>query len=69
MVNESNIRPVVLLSKSDLLPPYEINKKITEIQTVIPDIRVVPFSNKNQTGLHECRFVLKQFILLKRINK
>ena len=69
MVNESNIRPVVLLSKSDLLPPNEINKKITEIQTLIPDIRVVPFSNKNQTGLHECRFVLTQLILLKRINK
>ena len=58
MVNESNIRPVVLLSKSDLLPPNEINKKLMEIQTVIPDIRVVPFSNKDQTGLQHVKELL-----------
>jgi ribosome biogenesis GTPase len=51
MVNESDIQPVVLLSKSDLLPVNEIDKKITEIQALIPDIRVVPFSNKEHTML------------------
>ena len=51
MINESDIQPIVLLSKSDLLPLNEIDKKITEIQALIPDIRVVPFSNKDQTGL------------------
>ena len=51
MVNESDIQPVVLLSKSDLLPVNEIDKKITEIQALIPDIRVVPFSNKDHTRL------------------
>lgn len=58
MVNESDIRPVVLLSKSDLLPVNEIDKKITEIQALIPDIRVVPFSNKNQTGLQHVKELL-----------
>ena len=51
MVNESDIQPVVLLSKSDLLPVNEIDKKITEIQALIPDIRVVPFSNKDHARL------------------
>ncbi len=51
MVNESDIQPVVLLSKSDLLPVNETDKKITEIQALIPDIRVVPFSNKDHTRL------------------
>ena len=51
MINESDIQPVVLLSKSDLLPANEIDKKITEIQALIPDIRVVPFSNKDHTRL------------------
>ena len=51
MVSESDIQPVVLLSKSDLLPVNEIDKKITEIQALIPDIRVVPFSNKDHTRL------------------
>jgi ribosome biogenesis GTPase len=58
MVNESDIQPVVLLSKSDLLPVNEIDKKITEIQALIPDIRVVPFSNKEHTMLKFVRELL-----------
>ncbi len=58
LVNESDIQPVVLLSKSDLLPVNEIDKKVTEIQALIPDIRVVPFSNKNQTGLQHVKELL-----------
>jgi ribosome biogenesis GTPase len=58
MVNESDIQPVVLLSKSDLLPVNEIDKKITKIQALIPDIRVVPFSNKDQTGLQHVKELL-----------
>jgi len=51
MINESNIQPVVLLSKSDLLPVNEIDKKVAEIHALIPDVRVVPFSNADNTGL------------------
>ncbi len=51
MINESDIQPVVLLSKSDLLPINEIDKKITEIHALFPDIRVVPFSNKDNARL------------------
>ena len=51
MINESDIQPVVLLSKSDLLPVNEINKKISEIHALFPDIRVVPFSNKDNASL------------------
>ena len=58
MINQSNIQPIVLLSKSDLLLVNEIDKKITEIQALIPDIRVVPFSNKDQTGLQHVKELL-----------
>jgi ribosome biogenesis GTPase len=58
MVNESDIEPVVLLSKSDLLPVDDIDKKITEIQAIIPDIRVVPFSNEDPTGLQHVKELL-----------
>jgi len=51
MVNEGDIQPVLLLSKSDLLPVNEIDKKIKEIRTLMPGIRVVPFSNKDHTSL------------------
>ena len=51
MINESYIEPVILLSKSDLLPVGEIDKKVTEIHAIGPDIRVVPFSNEDNTSL------------------
>ena len=51
MVNESSIQPVVLLSKSDLLPVNEIDEKIAEIHVLNSEIRVVPFSNKDNARL------------------
>ena len=51
MINESDIEPVILLSKSDLLPVGEIDKKVTEIHALVPDIRVVPFSNEDNASL------------------
>jgi ribosome biogenesis GTPase len=51
MINESDIEPVILLSKSDLLPVGEIDKKVTVIHALVPDIRVVPFSNEDNTSL------------------
>ncbi len=51
MINESRIQPVVLLSKSDLLSPEEIGNKVDEIHKLMPELRVVPFSNKAPLGL------------------
>lgn len=48
--NESNIQPIVLLSKSDLCDPDEISVRISDIQKVMPTLQVIPFSNKNESG-------------------
>jgi ribosome biogenesis GTPase / thiamine phosphate phosphatase len=67
MVNESNIQPVVLLSKSDLSVPHERNKKIVDIQTLMPDIQIIEFSNKNNYGMNKIKEILlpeKTFCLL-----
>jgi len=58
MVNEGNIHPVVLLSKSDLLPPDEIEKKKADIQNVMPDIQIEAFSNENESGLDRVKELL-----------
>ena len=55
VVNESNIQPTVLLSKSDLLAPEDIANRINEIQKVMPDLQVIPFSNENESGLNSVR--------------
>lgn len=51
MINESDIYPVVLLSKSDLLTLDEIEKKKSAIHKVMPNIHVVTFSNENDLDL------------------
>ena len=58
MTNESNIRPVVLLSKSDLLSPVELEERISEILNIMPQTEIVAFSNINQSGLNSVRELL-----------
>lgn len=58
MVHESEIKPVVLLSKSDLLSPIEIDKKIASIQKDMPDIQIGVFSNTTYSGLERVEEML-----------
>jgi ribosome biogenesis GTPase len=51
VINESNIRPIILLSKSDLLPQNEIDVKLAEIQKRMPDVMTASFSNLNHSGV------------------
>ena len=58
MINQSNIQPVVLLSKSDLLPASETDRKMAEIHSLNPDLSVLPFSNKDTTTLKHVKALL-----------
>ena len=58
MINQSNIQPVVLLSKSDLLTVSEIDKKVDDIHVLNPDIQVLSFSNKDKTRLKHVKELL-----------
>ncbi|MGE5796501.1 MAG: ribosome small subunit-dependent GTPase A [Ignavibacteria bacterium] len=51
MINESNMHPVVLLSKSDLAEPGDLEKMIAGIHEIMPDIEVIPFSNNSSSDL------------------
>jgi ribosome biogenesis GTPase len=59
MVNESNIQPIILLSKSDLLSPEEIENIAQEIQNIMPEIQVIPFSNENESGLNSVKEIMQ----------
>jgi ribosome biogenesis GTPase len=59
MVKESNIQPIILLSKSDLLSKEDIANKIDEIQKIMPRLQVVPFTNENEFGLDSVKEILK----------
>ncbi|MEE4355697.1 MAG: ribosome small subunit-dependent GTPase A [Desulfococcaceae bacterium] len=58
MVKEGNIRPVVLLSKSDLLSPGEIAGRVAEIHNIMPLLEVHPFSNQNESGVKSVKDIL-----------
>jgi len=58
MVNESNIRPIVLLSKSDLLTSEEVSAKTGEISKIMPQLLVQPFSNQSESSLKNVKALL-----------
>jgi ribosome biogenesis GTPase len=58
MVNDSNIQPVVLLSKSDLTSPEDVEIKMNEIKNIMPNLQVEVFSNKIVSGLENLKSLL-----------
>ena len=59
MVNETNILPIALLSKSDMLSSEEIKLKVTEIEKNIPHLQVASFSNENKSGLDRIKEIMQ----------
>ena len=58
MVYESNIKPIVLLSKCDLVSSDEIKAREAEIHKLIQDIPVVAFSNYNPAEIENVKILL-----------
>ena len=58
MINESNISPIVLLSKCDLLSEAEIEEKIESIVNIMPHTKVIPFSNQNGINIDTIKNLL-----------
>ena len=55
MINESNITPVIFLSKSDLVSREEIDIKMNDIYKIAPDIQIEAFSNNNLTEIEKIK--------------
>ena len=58
MIHESNVTPVILLSKSDLMSHDEIDKLVKSVNEVAPNITVTPFSNQNSTDIENIKKLL-----------
>jgi len=59
MANESHIKPVILLSKSDLISAEDLEQEISEIKRMNPDNDIIAFSNKTGERLENIRRILK----------
>jgi ribosome biogenesis GTPase len=55
MINDSNITPVIFLSKNDLVGLDEIDKKKNDIYKIAPDIKIEAFSNNNITDIENIK--------------
>jgi ribosome biogenesis GTPase len=55
MVNDGRIRPVVLLSKSDLKPREEVDGIISDIRRLMPEVTVLAFSTITGSGVEKIR--------------
>ncbi|MFA6597051.1 MAG: ribosome small subunit-dependent GTPase A [Ignavibacteriaceae bacterium] len=67
MINESNITPVIFLSKSDLISSGEIESKKNDIYKILPEIKIAAFSNNNLSDIENIKTLFtpsKTFCLL-----
>ncbi|MCU0857610.1 MAG: ribosome small subunit-dependent GTPase A, partial [Pontiellaceae bacterium] len=51
IVNESEIEPVILLTKTDLLTPDELDARLADVTARMPNTPVFAFSNTTGSGL------------------
>jgi ribosome biogenesis GTPase len=59
MINQGDIQPLVLLSKSDLLSDSEVKIKVDEINDLMPNLEVFAFSNLDQTKINKIQKIFK----------
>lgn len=62
LINESNITPLIFLSKSDLIEAGEIQQKVNDINKIAPEIKIAVFSN---TSLADIEIIKSYFTPLK----
>ncbi|MCJ7647960.1 MAG: ribosome small subunit-dependent GTPase A [Candidatus Lokiarchaeota archaeon] len=55
MINENNITPLILLSKSDLIDPEEVEEKKNQILEILPAIKISAFSNNNLNDIENIK--------------
>jgi len=59
MINDGNIEPMILLSKTDLVSQRELDKRITEIRNIAIKYETIPYSVENGSGLPHIQRVLQ----------
>ena len=59
MVNEGQIEPTLLLTKSDLVSPAELEQEISEVRQAHIHCGIVALSNRTGVGLDQIRQVLE----------
>ncbi len=59
-VRTGNVRPIILLSKSDVISPDELQHFVDDIHTIEPFLPIVPFSNNDPDQLASIEGLLEE---------
>jgi ribosome biogenesis GTPase len=59
MINEGQIEPVLLLTKSDLVSPEELDQRISTVRKANINCRIIALSNATGSGLDQVRQLLE----------
>lgn len=59
MVNEADINPVVLFSKSDLVSAQDLTSMIFSIKNIGHEYHMIPFSNNTGAGLDQIKAIIE----------
>ena len=57
--NSSKVRPVIVLSKTDLAEELRLNEIIESVKVRIKDVPIISISNKTQRGYDEIKSIIK----------
>lgn len=57
IVNDNNITPMILLSKSDLISPEEVEEKKKQIFEILPEAKIFVFSNNNLSDIENIKSI------------
>mgnify|MGYP005839202317 CR=1 FL=1 len=55
IINDNKITPIILLSKSDLIPPEEAEEKKKQILEFLPDAKIFSFSNNSLNDIENIK--------------
>jgi len=59
MVHDGGVHPIILLSKSDLLDSSALSKKLSQLEHIAADLKIIPYSNQIIENIQEIQSLLK----------
>ncbi len=57
IINDNNITPIILLSKSDLISSEQIEEKKNQILEILPGAKIFAFSNNNLSNIEKIKSI------------
>lgn len=58
--NSSNVKPIIVLSKIDLINEFQINEILSNLSIRIKNVTIIPISNETKSGYEKIRMIIEK---------